>query len=242
MKLKTLLLATGAAAGLLCAGSANAQSVLFDFNSSPQYTPFPIDVTVGSLTAHLAGGYSIQQVGTVGIAPAGFGGNCIFPSSISLADLTIGFNRTLNDFSIMYSPQELGCDDSARMRVTAFMNGSSVGTATTTCPAPGTWPTGTLHIAVAGGFNSVVVHYDSRPPTCQDYGVIFLADNMSVTLKPAPVCSADFNGVNGITVQDIFDFLGAWFAGDPRADFDASGSITVQDIFGFLGAWFAGCP
>lgn len=24
-------------------------------------------------------------------------------------------------------------------------------------------------------------------------------------------------------------------------DFDGSGSLTVQDIFGFINAWFAGC-
>jgi hypothetical protein len=42
-------------------------------------------------------------------------------------------------------------------------------------------------------------------------------------------------------VQDIFDFLAAYFGHDPRADFNQSGAITVQDIFDFLGAYFAGC-
>jgi glucose/arabinose dehydrogenase len=56
-----------------------------------------------------------------------------------------------------------------------------------------------------------------------------------------PSCPADFNGSNGLEVQDIFDFLTAWFAGDPRGDFNNSGSISVQDIFDFLAAWFAGC-
>ena len=46
----------------------------------------------------------------------------------------------------------------------------------------------------------------------------------------------------GITVNDIFDFLAAWFAGDPRADFNGLGGISVQDIFDLLSAWFAGCP
>ena len=54
-------------------------------------------------------------------------------------------------------------------------------------------------------------------------------------------CRADFNGVDGVSVQDVFDFLGAWFAGDQRADFDGSGGITVQDLFAFLNVWFAGC-
>ena len=54
-------------------------------------------------------------------------------------------------------------------------------------------------------------------------------------------CPADFNGVNGVEVQDIFDFLAAWFAGDPRANFNGANGIEVQDIFDFLAAWFAGC-
>ncbi len=62
-----------------------------------------------------------------------------------------------------------------------------------------------------------------------------------VYLRPTP-CPADFNGTGGLTVQDIFDFLSAWFAGTASADFNGTGGITVQDIFDFLGAWFAGCP
>ena len=49
----------------------------------------------------------------------------------------------------------------------------------------------------------------------------------------------DNNGVLG--VSDIFAFISAWFATDPRTDFDHSGSIEVQDIFAFLAAWFTGC-
>jgi len=56
-----------------------------------------------------------------------------------------------------------------------------------------------------------------------------------------PACAADFNGSGHVDVQDIFDFLSAWFAGSPSADFDRGGGVTVQDIFGFLSAWFAGC-
>ena len=55
------------------------------------------------------------------------------------------------------------------------------------------------------------------------------------------VCPADFNGNCRLEVQDIFDFLGAWFALDPRADINHQNGITVQDIFDFLGDWFAGC-
>ncbi len=57
---------------------------------------------------------------------------------------------------------------------------------------------------------------------------------------PSP-CPADFNGVNGVTVQDIFDFLTAWLAGNASADFNHFNGVTVQDIFDFLTAWLAGC-
>jgi hypothetical protein len=69
------------------------------------------------------------------------------------------------------------------------------------------------------------------------YAVVYLSTGTPPTLP----CAPDFNNSGGLTVQDIFDFLGAWFAGDPRADFNNSGGLTVQDIFDFLGAWFGGC-
>lgn len=55
-------------------------------------------------------------------------------------------------------------------------------------------------------------------------------------------CPGDFNGVGGITVQDVFDFLVAWFANAPNGDFNGVGGVTVQDVFDFLVAWFRGCP
>jgi hypothetical protein len=61
------------------------------------------------------------------------------------------------------------------------------------------------------------------------------------TLTIGGGCPADFNCSGFLSVQDIFDFLGAWFAGDPRADFNGVGGVTVQDIFDYLGAWFTGC-
>jgi hypothetical protein len=57
-----------------------------------------------------------------------------------------------------------------------------------------------------------------------------------------PCCKADFNhsGVP-VTVQDIFDFLAAYFGNDPLADINGAGGVSVQDIFDFLAAYFAGC-
>lgn len=68
-------------------------------------------------------------------------------------------------------------------------------------------------------------------PTCGD-----------TTSGNLPCCQADFNKVGGITVQDIFDYLAAWFGGSPFTHLagDGTGSPTVQDIFDFLAAWFTG--
>ncbi len=55
------------------------------------------------------------------------------------------------------------------------------------------------------------------------------------------VCAADFNRSGAAEVADIFDFLSAWFAADPRADINGLDGVGVQDIFDFLSAWFVGC-
>jgi hypothetical protein len=72
------------------------------------------------------------------------------------------------------------------MRVTAYLNGSSVGTATTNAQA-GTWPSETLRFSSTQTFNKVVIHYDKGPVTGGDWGPVFMADNMAVTPAPPPV-------------------------------------------------------
>jgi uncharacterized repeat protein (TIGR01451 family) len=66
------------------------------------------------------------------------------------------------------------------------------------------------------------------------------AASASTHIRP-PACVADFNGSGGVSVQDIFDFLAAYFSADARADVNHSGAITVQDIFDYLAVYFAGC-
>jgi hypothetical protein len=60
--------------------------------------------------------------------------------------------------------------------------------------------------------------------------------------NPVMCCKANFNASGGLSVQDIFDFLAAYFSNSPSADFNGQGGISVQDIFDFLAAYFAGCP
>jgi hypothetical protein len=169
---------------------APAQTVLFDFENAQVGSGLPLRLTVAGFSASFSssglGGFYIQQPqNTILFTPTGFSGNCLIPTAVYAADLHVGFSQTVTDFSILYAPQELACDSSARMRVTAYINGTFVGTSTTNA-SPGTWPSETLTFSLAEGFNSVVVHYDAPPPTGGDYGTIFVADNMSVTLAPVP--------------------------------------------------------
>ncbi len=55
----------------------------------------------------------------------------------------------------------------------------------------------------------------------------------------ATICRADWNDSTDVTVQDIFDYLGSYFAND--GDFNNDGATSVQDVFDYLGAYFAGC-
>jgi hypothetical protein len=77
-------------------------------------------------------------------------------------------------------------------------------------------------------------------PTGTDPCTTTSSMDTAVTNHSETPCRADFNGADGVTVQDIFDFLNAWFAGNPAANFNG-GLLEVQDIFDFLNAWFVGC-
>ncbi|MCC6321777.1 MAG: immunoglobulin domain-containing protein [Phycisphaerales bacterium] len=132
----------------------------------------------------------------------------------------------------------------------------------TTQPAGGTFAAGSdVSLTVAGvntsqfrwyrngvlipGAQSATYTIPSATPaasgsyTCYVYGGCG-----GLTISSAAVVTvtsgADFNGSGTTTVQDLFDFLGAYFARDPRADVNGSGTWTVQDIFDYLGAYFRG--
>jgi hypothetical protein len=178
--------------GLAVSTTATAGSILFNFDNVPQHTTLPIDLTVDGLSAHLSAtgqGFSIQSADVLGFTPAGFSGNSIYPNSVLAADLIVSFSQSLTDFSIMYAPEEYATDSSATMKVSAYLNGAVVGSSTAVAYPPGTWPTGTLAYTAPLGaeFNSVVIHYESPPPTGGDWGPIFMADNMIVTPLAAAV-------------------------------------------------------
>ena len=72
-------------------------------------------------------------------------------------------------------------------------------------------------------------------------GTILATGKQFAYVATLPYCVGDQNDNGTLEVQDIFDFLGLWFAGSPQADANGNGSLEVQDIFDFLGAWFGGC-
>jgi hypothetical protein len=80
--------------------------------------------------------------------------------------------------------------------------------------------------------------------TCTNsFGGTYQGDNIVCRTPgtPALCCKADFNGDGTVGVQDIFDFLQAWFAGNPNANINGTNGVSPQDIFDFLALWFRGC-
>ncbi|MBY0311704.1 MAG: serine protease [Phycisphaerales bacterium] len=55
------------------------------------------------------------------------------------------------------------------------------------------------------------------------------------------VCFADFDCNGSLTIGDLFTYLNAWFAGDPRCEVNGVGGLTIEDLFAYLNIWFAGC-
>lgn len=104
------------------------------------------------------------------------------------------------------------------------------------CPMPG----------VPGACCQGAVCVVLTPEQCVGSMMSFAGSNSACNVAGdmrTPCCKADFNHTDGVTVQDIFDYLNAWFAGEPvtAIDLDVQGYPTVASIFVYLNAWFAGC-
>lgn len=69
------------------------------------------------------------------------------------------------------------------------------------------------------------------------------ADSDPVTIRlDNGECPADFSRAAGVTIDDLFLYLNAWFTNSPRADFDHASGVTIDDLFLYFNAWFTGCP
>lgn len=93
-----------------------------------------------------------------------------------------------------------------------------------------------------GVFSSPVTPRRANDNADRYVGGSWVASTLDFPFQIHGACPADFNGVGGVSVQDVFDYLAAYFAGGPDADFDGASGVTVQDLFDFLAAYFAGCP
>ncbi len=69
-------------------------------------------------------------------------------------------------------------------------------------------------------------------------GTSSLGSNSLVRIR---VCRADYDMNNTVSIDDIFVYLNAWFAGAQRADMDGASGVAIDDIFVYLNLWFAGC-
>ena len=55
------------------------------------------------------------------------------------------------------------------------------------------------------------------------------------------LCRADVNRDGTTSIQDLLDYLTAWFARDQAAEFDGTPGLRENDVWVFLSEWFAGC-
>jgi V8-like Glu-specific endopeptidase len=55
------------------------------------------------------------------------------------------------------------------------------------------------------------------------------------------LCRADVNRDGTTSIQDLFDYLTAWFSRDQAAEFDGTPGVRENDAWVFLAEWFAGC-
>ncbi len=84
------------------------------------------------------------------------------------------------------------------------------------------------------------------PVTVADVGVYscVITNDCGTTESMAAwvtLCPADFNVSGSLSVQDVFDFLSAYFGNMPSADVNHSGTLGVQDVFDYLALYFGGC-
>jgi hypothetical protein len=116
-----------------------------------------------------------------------------------------------------------------RALITEFEGGFGTSTATGTVRS--------FDLAVLDG------NHDGTPDSCQIASGQLRDDDHngipdSVQFNP---CRADFNNIGGVTIDDLNDFLSAWFAGDPSADVDEVAGLAVRDVIVFIAMWFSGC-
>lgn len=85
-------------------------------------------------------------------------------------------------------------------------------------------------VVAAAGIARLVVR---MPTTLNDWEIDHL--------QYGAFCPADFTRDGAIDSDDFFEFLNAFFAGDPRADVDGDGTVDSDDYFDFINLFFSPC-
>ncbi|MDZ4686824.1 MAG: hypothetical protein SH850_17260 [Planctomycetaceae bacterium] len=99
-------------------------------------------------------------------------------------------------------------------------------------------------VGTVSGAQSATLSLSNLAPGAATNYRVRIANSCGFTISRTTsleICFADFNCSGAATVQDIFDFLAAFFANSASADYNDSGDVSVQDIFDYLAAYFAGC-
>ncbi|MCA9303617.1 MAG: DUF642 domain-containing protein [Phycisphaerales bacterium] len=84
--------------------------------------------------------------------------------------------------------------------------------------------------------SSLTIRFTRTDTTGSGYGPDM--DNVRMVRS----CDADFTYDEVLDVFDVFAFLDAYAAHDPRADFTGEGIFDIFDVFGFLDTFATGCP
>jgi hypothetical protein len=181
----------------------------------------------------LNGGGAIVAQTPLGVINAGTGGN--YQTYTTAPVMVPAFGAPPNDVYGAFIELNVAAGAFVGASAEAFIDDVSIsgtfaggGTPTGVCCLGSTCSLTTQAACVPGAFGGAAW---VAGPACNASGN-----------QTTPCCKADFNKVNGLGVQDIFDYLAGWFASDPSADSNGDSVLSVQDIFDFLGAWFAGCP
>lgn len=60
-------------------------------------------------------------------------------------------------------------------------------------------------------------------------------------LVATPACPSDFNASGATSVQDVFDFIEAYFDNREVADMNCNNTLSIQDLFEYLAVYFTPC-